>query len=61
MKGFYFPFVKWGIAFALYDVNLQEMLPWWDSLGCIVFMVIVSMALVLLKNKLKKKYLQVSL
>ena len=40
-----------GVDF--YQVNLQNFLQWWDSLGCIVFMVVVPIACILIKKKTK--------
>lgn len=34
-----------------YSLNLQDTLQWWDSLGCTVFMVIVPIMVILLKNR----------
>lgn len=34
-----------------YSLNLQDSLQWWDSLGCTVFMVIVPIMVILLKNR----------
>lgn len=38
-----------GIEF--YNLDLQQTLNWWDSLGCTVFMVVVPVACILIKRK----------
>lgn len=41
-----------GIDF--YNLDLQQTLNWWDSLGCTVFMVIVPVGCILMKRNITK-------
>lgn len=41
-----------GIEF--YNLDLQQTLNWWDSLGCTVFMVIVPVGCILIKRNITK-------
>lgn len=38
-----------------YNLDLQQTLNWWDSIGCTVFMVIVPIGIIKIKSKFKTK------
>lgn len=42
-----------GVDF--YNLDLQQTLNWWDSLGCTVFMVILPIGIIKIKSKFKTK------